>query len=49
MPKAAVCEFEATIDGNVTKGQVKESIAALEEYNKAVYEGNGAYLLEKSM
>ncbi|UZO00810.1 uncharacterized protein OCT59_011927 [Rhizophagus irregularis] len=44
---AAICEFEAEIDGRrKIKGIVKESKEAAKEYTEAVQKGHGAYLLE---
>ncbi|CAG8480689.1 14274_t:CDS:2 [Acaulospora colombiana] len=45
---AAVCSFEVEIDGRrKIKGVVKESGKATQEYNDAVQQGHGAYLLEE--
>ncbi|RGB40837.1 von Willebrand factor type A domain-containing protein [Rhizophagus diaphanus] len=43
---AAICGFEAEIDGRKIKGIVKESKEAAKEYTEAVQKGYGAYLLE---
>uniref|UniRef100_A0A8C2ZWQ6 Poly [ADP-ribose] polymerase n=1 Tax=Cyclopterus lumpus TaxID=8103 RepID=A0A8C2ZWQ6_CYCLU len=44
---AAVCGFEAFIDGKHVVGQVKEKEAARKEYKQAVEKGHGAYLLDQ--
>ncbi|CAG8750898.1 18820_t:CDS:2, partial [Racocetra persica] len=45
---AAVCGFEAEIDGKKTiKGIVKEAKQAAQEYDEAIQQGHGAYLLEE--
>lgn len=44
---AAVCEFEANIDGKIITGIVKPKNEAKEKYDKAVKKGHGAYLLEQ--
>ncbi|CAG8540533.1 19471_t:CDS:2 [Racocetra fulgida] len=44
----AVCGFEAEIDGKrKIKGVVKEAKQAAKEYDKAIQQGQGAYLLEQ--
>ncbi|KJE94062.1 von Willebrand domain-containing protein [Capsaspora owczarzaki ATCC 30864] len=45
---AAVCEFEAEIDGQLVSGVVKEKEEARREYTEAVARGDGAYLLEQA-
>ena len=45
--RAAVCGFEAEIDGVVTKGVVQEKQQARDTYNQAVAQGDGAQLLEQ--
>ncbi|CAG8770696.1 14307_t:CDS:2, partial [Racocetra persica] len=43
---AAICAFEAEIDGKKkVKGIVKETQEAVKEYNTAIQEGHGAFLL----
>ncbi|KAF0432278.1 von willebrand domain-containing protein [Gigaspora margarita] len=45
---AAVCGFEAEIDGKrKVKGIVKEAKQAAKEYDEAIQQGHGAYLLEE--
>ncbi|KAF0432273.1 von willebrand domain-containing protein [Gigaspora margarita] len=45
---AAVCGFEAEIDGKRrVKGIVKEAKQAAKEYDEAIQQGHGAYLLEE--
>ncbi|KAM9709431.1 LOW QUALITY PROTEIN: protein mono-ADP-ribosyltransferase PARP4-like, partial [Menidia menidia] len=44
---AAVCGFEAFINGKHLVGQVKEKEAARREYRQAVARGDGAYLLDQ--
>jgi len=46
---AAVCEFEAEIQGKKVVGIVKEKQQAQQEYNQAVSRGDGAYLLEQGI
>ncbi|CAG8794717.1 14940_t:CDS:2, partial [Dentiscutata erythropus] len=47
---AAVCGFEAEIDGKKkVKGIVKEAKQAAKEYNEAIQQGHGAYLLEEEL
>ncbi len=44
---AAVCGFEAIIDGTLVVGEVKEREAAFEMYDRAIEEGHGAFLLDE--
>jgi Ca-activated chloride channel family protein len=44
---AAVCGFEAVVDGRVVKGTVMEREKAFEAYDDAITAGNGAYLLDE--
>jgi hypothetical protein len=44
---AAVCDFEAVVDGKKIKGKVKENEEAKEEYDDAISSGKGAFLLEE--
>jgi Ca-activated chloride channel family protein len=44
---AAVCGFEAVIDGTLVVGEVKEREAAFRLYDDALEAGNGAYLLDE--
>lgn len=44
---AAVCGFEAFINGKHIIGEVKEKETAHKEYKKAVSEGHGAYLMDQ--
>src|SRR6185503_10186070 len=44
---AAVCGFEAIIDGTLVIGEVHEREAAFEMYDDAIQKGHGAYLLEE--
>ncbi|RUS77622.1 hypothetical protein EGW08_014622, partial [Elysia chlorotica] len=44
---AAVCGFEAFINGKHVVGQVKEKEMAHKEYKKAISEGHGAYLMDQ--
>ncbi|TNN35993.1 Poly [ADP-ribose] polymerase 4 [Liparis tanakae] len=44
---AAVCGFEAFINGKHVVAQVKEKEAARKEYKQAVEKGHGAYLLDQ--
>jgi Ca-activated chloride channel family protein len=44
---AAVCAFEATIDGRRIVGRVEEREKAFETYDEALADGHGAYLLEE--
>jgi hypothetical protein len=43
---AAVCAFEATIDGRRVVGQVEEREKAFAKYDEAMAAGHGAYLLD---
>ncbi|XP_054908980.1 LOW QUALITY PROTEIN: protein mono-ADP-ribosyltransferase PARP4-like [Poeciliopsis prolifica] len=45
---AAVCGFEAFINGKHLVGEVKEKEAAREEYREAIKKGHGAYLMDQS-
>uniref|UniRef100_A0A8B9CL63 Poly [ADP-ribose] polymerase n=1 Tax=Anser brachyrhynchus TaxID=132585 RepID=A0A8B9CL63_9AVES len=45
--KAAVCGFEAFINGKHIIGKVKEKKQAHREYRKAVSQGDGAYLMDQ--
>ena len=44
---AAVCGFEATIDGRRVVGVVEEREKAFEKYDQAMAAGHGAYLLDQ--
>src|SRR3982751_5320026 len=44
---AAVCGFEAMIDGTLVVGEVKERDAAFAMYDDAMQRGHGAYLLDE--
>jgi Ca-activated chloride channel homolog len=44
---AAVCAFEATIDGRRIVGRVEEREKAFKAYDEAMSDGHGAYLLEE--
>jgi poly [ADP-ribose] polymerase len=44
---AAVCGFEAFINGKHIKGLVKEKEQAHREYKQAISEGHGAYLMDE--
>ncbi|KAM4558851.1 protein mono-ADP-ribosyltransferase PARP4 isoform 2-T2 [Odontesthes bonariensis] len=44
---AAVCGFEAFINGKHVVGQVKEKEKARKEYKQAVEKGHGAYLMDQ--
>ena len=44
---AAVCGFEAFINGKHIIGEVKEKSTARKEYKEAVARGDGAYLMEE--
>ena len=44
---AAVCGFEAFINGKHIVGEVKEKETAHKEYKKALSEGHGAYLMDQ--
>nr|XP_060490228.1 protein mono-ADP-ribosyltransferase PARP4 [Panthera onca] len=45
--KAAVCGFEAFINGKHIVGEVKEKEAARREYREAISQGHGAYLMDQ--
>eukprot|EP00062_Callorhinchus_milii_P019744 gi/632974631/ref/XP_007903786.1/ PREDICTED: LOW QUALITY PROTEIN: poly [ADP-ribose] polymerase 4 [Callorhinchus milii] len=45
---AAVCGFEAFINGKHIIGQVKEKQQAHREYRQAIKQGHGAYLMDQS-
>lgn len=44
---AAVCGFEAFINGKHIVGEVKEKEQAHREYKEAVAAGHGAYLMDE--
>ena len=44
---AAVCGFEAIIDGTLVVGEVKEREEAFKTYDEAMEQGHGAYLLDE--
>ncbi|CAL8265978.1 unnamed protein product [Lota lota] len=44
---AAVCGFEAFINGKHVVGQVKEKEKARKEYKQAIQQGHGAYLMDQ--
>ncbi|MGH0146798.1 UNVERIFIED_CONTAM: hypothetical protein FKN15_008978 [Acipenser sinensis] len=44
---AAVCGFEAFINGKHVVGEVKEKEKARQEYRQAIQEGHGAYLMDQ--
>ncbi len=44
---AAVCGFEAFINGKHVVGQVKEKEQAHREYKEAISKGHGAYLMDE--
>jgi len=46
---AAVCEFEADVQGKRIVGVVKPKDRALKEYHQAISRGDGAYLLEQRL
>jgi poly [ADP-ribose] polymerase 2/3/4 len=46
--RAAVCGFEAFINGKHVVGRVKEKEQARREYKEAIAQGHGAYLMEES-
>ncbi|CAG8712748.1 4371_t:CDS:2, partial [Dentiscutata heterogama] len=47
---AAVCSFEAEIDGKTkVKGIVRETEEAVKEYNTAIQEGHGAFLMNSQL
>ncbi|OXB57129.1 hypothetical protein ASZ78_006991 [Callipepla squamata] len=45
--KAAVCGFEAFVNGTHIIGQVKEKSQAHREYREAISQGDGAYLMDQ--
>ncbi|KAM8819719.1 LOW QUALITY PROTEIN: protein mono-ADP-ribosyltransferase PARP4 [Eudromia elegans] len=45
--KAAVCGFEAFINGKHIIGEVKEKTQAHREYREAISQGDGAYLMDQ--
>ena len=45
--RAAVCGFAITIDGKRVVGQVKEREKAFDDYDNAMLEGHGAFLLDQ--
>ncbi|XP_032773119.1 protein mono-ADP-ribosyltransferase PARP4 [Rattus rattus] len=45
--KAAVCGFEAFINGKHIVGEIKEKEEARQEYREAVSQGHGAYLMDQ--
>lgn len=45
--RAAVCSFAITVDGKRVVGQVKEREQAFDDYDDAMLEGHGAYLLDQ--
>ena len=44
---AAVCAFEAVVDGTLVVGEVHERDKAFEMYDDAMQEGHGAFLLDE--
>jgi hypothetical protein len=44
---AAVCGFEALVDGTLVVGEVKEREAAFRRYDEAMERGDGAFLLDE--
>jgi hypothetical protein len=44
---AAVCGFEALIDGTLVVGEVKERDEAFRQYDDAIERGDGAFLLDE--
>ena len=44
---AAVCGFEAIIDGTLVVGEVKEREKAFSDYDEAIERGDGAFLLDE--
>ena len=44
---AAVCGFEAVIDGTLVVGEVKERDEAFRQYDEAIERGDGAFLLDE--
>ncbi|XP_036893177.1 protein mono-ADP-ribosyltransferase PARP4 isoform X2 [Sturnira hondurensis] len=47
--KAAVCGFEAFINGKHIVGEIKEKEAAHQEYREAISQGHGAYLMDQDV
>ncbi|KAM4860185.1 protein mono-ADP-ribosyltransferase PARP4 [Thomomys bottae] len=45
--KAAVCGFEAFINGKHVVGEIKEKEEAQKEYREAIRQGHGAYLMDQ--
>ncbi|XP_055988932.1 protein mono-ADP-ribosyltransferase PARP4 [Sorex fumeus] len=45
--KAAVCGFEAFINGKHIVGEIKEKEEAHQEYREAISQGHGAYLMDQ--
>uniref|UniRef100_A0A3B3VVP9 Poly [ADP-ribose] polymerase n=1 Tax=Poecilia latipinna TaxID=48699 RepID=A0A3B3VVP9_9TELE len=48
LDSAAVCGFEAFINGKHVVGEVKEKETARKEYKQAIAKGHGAYLMDQS-
>ncbi len=44
---AAVCGFQALIDGTLVVGEVKEREDAFKKYDEAIERGDGAFLLDE--
>ena len=44
---AAVCGFEAVVDGTLVVGEVQEREKAFETYDDAIADGHGAFLLDE--
>ena len=44
---AAVCGFEAIVDGTLVVGEVREREKAFDEYDEAIEQGHGAFLLDE--
>ncbi|XP_054433436.1 protein mono-ADP-ribosyltransferase PARP4 isoform X2 [Pteronotus mesoamericanus] len=47
--KAAVCGFEAFINGKHIVGEIKEKEAAHQDYREAISQGHGAYLMDQDV
>ncbi|XP_054543703.1 protein mono-ADP-ribosyltransferase PARP4 isoform X2 [Talpa occidentalis] len=47
--KAAVCGFEAFINGKHVVGEIKEKEEAQREYQQAISQGHGAYLMDQDV
>ncbi|XP_045044002.2 protein mono-ADP-ribosyltransferase PARP4 isoform X2 [Desmodus rotundus] len=47
--KAAVCGFEAFINGKHVVGEIKEKDAAHQDYREAISQGHGAYLMDQDV